>query len=303
LSGNIKTGVKQIKLIGLQVRSTVWLDYLSLTKPRTVLLHLVTAAAAMFLAAGGLPSIPILISTLAAGSLVAGASNVLNCYFDRDIDRFMARTRNRPLPSRRISSQKSLAFSFILAFSGVFIFSWFVNWLAAVLAVGALAYYILVYTLWLKRRSFWSSIIGSGAGAFPPLIGWIAVTERIEITPFLLFFIIVFWTPAHFWSLGMARRQDYGLANLEVIPRKNTVVWIIVASVVLVAISICLKVIAGLSILYLSTASTLGLFLVIQSVRLQFTQRPEISNHLFLFSIVYLMVLFGIMIIDLVVSI
>ena len=285
-------------MIELQIRPTVWRDYLSLTKPRTVLLHLVTAAAAMFLAAKGLPPAPILLITLMGGGLMAGAANVLNCYFDCDIDRQMERTSRRPLPANRVTSQQAFIMGAILAFAGVFMFTRFISWVAAMLALGALAYYILVYTLWLKRRTWWSSLVGSGAGAFPPLIGWIAVTGQFAVIPFFLFAIIVFWTPPHFWSLAIFRRYDYGRAGLEVAPVKNVALWMTGSAFALVAVSISLAAVANLSPLYLSVAVVLGIFMIIQSIRLQFRDDSQTARFLFGYSIFYLVVLCGVMLVD-----
>ena len=204
--------------VEILVRKNSWRDYAALTKPRVVLLHLVTTAAAMFLAAGGLPRLSILTATLLGGALVAGAANVLNCYFDRDIDKMMARTLRRPLPAGRLSPDQAFTFGLIAGIAGVWVLTRFVGIGVAALAVAAMIYYVLLYTLLLKRRSSWSTVFGSGAGAFPPLIGWLAVTGRIELTPFLLFGIVALWSPPHFWSLAIFRRREYETAGLQVTP-------------------------------------------------------------------------------------
>ena len=278
--------------------ASVWRDYPALAKPRVIVLHLITAAAAMFLASRGWPAISVLAATLVGGGLVAGASNALNCYFDRDIDKMMARTQNRPLPAGRLSPFQALVFTSLLAFAGLFILSWFVNWAVAVMATGALAYYILVYTLWLKRRTFWSSIIGSGVGGFPPLIGWIAVTGRIEVTPFILFIIIALWTPPHFWSLAIFRKQDFGQAGLGVIPDRNTVHWITVFSFALVFVSFWLVKSASLGLLYSISALLLGIVLLFLAVHLQIRKDLHSARFLYWYSIFYLLVLFSSMLAD-----
>jgi heme o synthase len=282
--------------------AVTWRDYLAVTKPRVVLLHLVTACAAMVIAARGLPAIAIFAAVLVGGGLVAGASNVLNCYFDQDIDRIMVRTRNRPLPSGRMSAGQALAFGVVLAFAGVFILDMWTGWAVATLAVGALVYYVLIYTLWLKRQTYWSSIIGSGAGAFPPLIGWVAVTGRVEVTPFILFALIVFWTPPHFWPLAMFHRQDYRRAGLGVIPGRNVASWIMVFACVLILFSFLLMFAADMGIPYLIIASILGAFLLVLSLRLRFKESLQTARHLYVFSIFYLVVLFGVMIVERLVS-
>ena len=174
------------------------------------MLHLVITAAGMFLAAKGLPTLSTLAWTLVGGGLMAGAANSLNCYFDRDLDRAMDRTRDRPLPAGRMGPEQTQRFSIILAFAGLFILNWFVSWPVAMMSVGALAYYVFLYTLWLKRHTSWSTVTGAGAGAFPPLIGWIAVTGRLELTPFLLFAMIALWSPPHFWSLAFIHGANTG---------------------------------------------------------------------------------------------
>ncbi len=273
-------------------------DYLSLFKPRVVLLHVITAAAAMVLAARGWPSLAVLVCTLAGGGLVAGASNALNCYLDRDIDRIMVRTRRRPLPSGRLSPSQALAFSGIMASIGLFILTVWVNWIVALIAVGALIYYVVVYTLWLKRWTFWSSIASSGVGAFPPLIGWLAVTGKIEMTPLILGLIIVFWTPPHFWSLAIFRRQDYEKAGLKVIPSRYTAWWIIGFSFLLVSISLWLIKVADLGLIYSTSAIVLGLILLVLTAQLQLKENAPSSRRLYLYSVFYLLILFAAMMTD-----
>jgi protoheme IX farnesyltransferase len=257
-----------------------------------------TAAAAMYLAARGAPPISTVLLTLLGGGLVAGAANVINCYYDRDIDGIMMRTRNRPLPSERISPFHALEFSIILGLAGLFILVYFINPVTAILALGALAYYILVYTVWLKRRTHWSSLIGSGAGAFPPLIGWLAINDRLEVTPFLLFLLIVFWTPPHFWSLSIYYRKDYKLAGVETIPLRNTNLLIFLSSLGLIIISFLLFSVTNPGKIYLISASFLGTVLLIMSVNLLLRETPGRARLLFRYSIIYLVVLFGAMLID-----
>jgi heme o synthase len=276
----------------------LWRDYLNLAKPRVIMLHLLTAAAAMFLAGRGLPSVALFLSTLVGGGLVAGASNALNCYLDRDLDLTMSRTLHRPLPAGRLKPFQALSFAAFLGGAGLLTLSLFVSWLAAFLALAALAYYVLVYTLWLKRRTYWSSILGSGAGAFPPLIGWVAVTGRIELSPFLLFGIVVLWTIPHFWSLVIFKKGDYQRAGLVVVPGRHAELWILVACLGLVAVSLETSRNASLGWLYLTTASVLGFILLALALRLWLKQDQDSSRSLYRFSILYLAVLFLAMLID-----
>ena len=282
----------------LHLQRTVWTDYLALAKPRVVLLHLITAAAAMFLAAKGLPPVSILIFILVGGALMVGSSNALNCYIDRDIDGMMVRTHNRPLPAGRLKPSQAMAFGVITGFISLLILSRLVSLVAAAMAAGALIYYIVVYTLWLKRRTSWSAVIGSGAGAFPPLIGWIAITGTIGVTPFILFAIVALWSPPHFWALAISRRSDFRNVGLGVMPARNTSRWIMLFSFLVVAASLLLVPIAHLGFLYLGTASILGLGFLGLAARLLYREDAHTARHLFSYSIMFLIILFGAMLID-----
>ncbi len=275
-----------------------WKDYLALTKPRVVLLHIITATAAMFLAARGLPPLHLLLFTLTGGGMVAGAANALNCYLDRDIDGIMLRTRGRPLPSARLKPSQALIFSAMVGLTGLLILSRLVNLMTSFLALSAMVYYILVYTIWLKRRTHWSSLIGSGAGAFPPLIGWLAMASHLELTPFLLFFIVVLWTPPHFWSLAICHQLDYRQVGIRPVPARNTSLYILLASLGLVAVSLWLVPLAGLGVLYLTFALCLGLRLLMLALGLLRRETPDRARRLFRYSILYLVVLFGAMLAD-----
>lgn len=274
-------------------------DYISLAKPRVVLLHLITAAAAMFLAAGsGLPSAATLLFTLAGGGLMAGASNTLNCYFDCDIDGRMARTRKRPLPAGRLKPNQALAFGVITGSASLLILSSLVGWIAGMLAATALVYYVLVYTVWLKRRTYWSAVIGSGAGAVPPLVGWVAVTNRIELTPFLLFAVIWLWTPPHFWSLAIFRRHEYEAAGVGVLPTHMAARWSMVCSGLLVLATLLLVPVAGLGLLYFTIAVLLGAGFLILGSLLRLAEPSRAAKHLYAYSIIYVVLLFAAMIAD-----
>ena len=281
-----------------RIHVNTWQDLLALTKPRVVLLHLITATAAMFLAARGLPPTSILTWTLVGGGLMVGASNALNCYFDRNLDSMMDRTRSRPLPAGRMEPEQARIFSIIIAFAGLFILTKFVSWQTALLALGALAYYVPFYTLWLKRHTAWSAVIGSGAGAFPPLIGWIAVTGRIELTPFLLFAIVALWSPPHFWSLVIVRRNDYQHAGLDAIPAGKTPLWIMIFSSLMIVFSLILKNGANLGPVYMATAVVLDLIFLILTMRLYLKPNARTARYLHLYSIGYLSILFVTMVVD-----
>jgi protoheme IX farnesyltransferase len=273
--------------------------FLALVKPVAVLPHFITAAAAMFLAAGGAPPPYLLLGTLLGGGCVAAAANTINSYLDRDIDALMARTRRRPLPTGRVSPEASLLLAAALGLAGLFILGGLVNRVAVALALAALAYYILPYTLWLKRRTWWSAVIGSGAGAMPPLIGWAAVTGRIEPIPFLLAAVVVLWTLPHFWTLAVARRDDYQRAGLNVLPQKGVAATIAVCSVLLVAVSLALVWAAGLGLFYLGSAAALGAVFLYLAFRMSFGATSRTAGRFFAYSVFYIAALFAAMIVDL----
>lgn len=273
-------------------------SYLGVAKPRAIFPHLITAAAAMFLAARGIPPTSTLIFTLIGGACVAAAANTFNSYLDRDIDALMARTCHRPLPSGKLKPNHALSFGIGIGLIGLFILSRFVNWAAAMLAVIALAYYIFPYTLYLKRRTCLSAVIGSGVGALPPLIGWAAVTQRIELTPFLLSCIIILWTLPHFWTLAVFRRDDYEQAGLRVLPEKGVSTWIIVCSLLLVAATLLLVKVADLGLFYLGAACLLGAGFLSLALRMNHVEPLRTAWHLYRYSIFYIAILFGAMIVD-----
>ncbi len=280
------------------ISARVLRNCLSLAKPRAILPHFITAASAMFLAAKGVPPASTLLFTLLGGGCVAAAANTFNSYLDRDIDALMARTRHRPLPSGRLSSNRALAFGTGIGLIGVLILSGLVSWVAATLATIALVYYILPYTLWLKRRTHWSTIVASGVGGITPLIGWSAVTNRIEPTPFLLAVIIILWTVPHFWALAVFRRNDYEQAGLRVLPTKGTASWIIACSLLLVAASLLLVPAADLGLFYLGTASALGAGFLYLALRINHREPLRTAWLLYSYSIFYIAFLFGAMIVD-----
>jgi protoheme IX farnesyltransferase len=192
--------------------------YVALTKPRIIELLLVTTLPVMFLAAKGLPDLWLVVATLVGGTLAAGSANALNCYFDRDIDERMRRTRRRPLPAHTVSPRSAVVFGAVL---GVVATAWLgftVNWLSALLALGANVFYVVVYTLWLKRRTWQNTVWGGIAGCFPTLIGWTAVTDRLAWAPVVLFGVVFLWTPPHTWALAMRYREDYAAAGVPMLP-------------------------------------------------------------------------------------
>jgi protoheme IX farnesyltransferase len=281
----------------LERRSTAVLrDYLGLTKPRTVLPHLITAASAMFLAVKGIPPLETLLLTLLGGGLVAAASNTLNCYFDRELDKRMARTRSRPLPAGRIAPQQALAFGILTGAGGLLILGRFVGLAPALLAFTALVYYVFAYTLFLKSRAPWNVVIGSGVGALTPLIGWLAVTDRLTATPFVLSAIIILWTLPHFWALALSRRADYRRAGIDALPSKGIAAATIACSVLLVAVSLWLAWAADLGFFYVGVASVLGTGFVCLALRMNQRESLSPAKWFYTYSIFYIAFLFAAMI-------
>jgi protoheme IX farnesyltransferase len=193
-------------------------DYLSLTKPRIIVLLVLTEVATMVMAARGIPSPALLIWAALGGALASGGSGAINCWYDRDIDRVMARTCSRPLPSGRVRPWQALAFGISLIAASVIVFSLTVNLLAAALALGGGLFYVLIYTMVLKRTTSLNIVIGGAAGAFPPLVGWAAVRGDLEWPALALFVIVFLWTPPHFWSLALLLRDDYRNAQIPMLP-------------------------------------------------------------------------------------
>jgi protoheme IX farnesyltransferase len=246
--------------------------YLALTKPRIIELLLVTTVPAMFLAAGGAPSLKVVLTTMVGGCLAAASANAFNCVLDRDIDERMRRTRRRPLPRHAVGPLGATVFGMILGIAATLWLGYFVNWLSAALALGANAFYIGVYTLWLKRRNPQNIIWGGIAGCFPPLIGWTAVTGSLALTPFVMFLIVFFWTPPHTWALAMRYREDYAAANVPMLPvvRSAPMVarQILVYSVATVLASLALWPVANTGWFYPTAAVILGTALLWQSALL-----------------------------------
>ena len=246
--------------------------YLGLTKPRIIELLLVTTVPAMFLAAGGVPPLTVVLTTMVGGCLAAASANSFNCVLDRDIDELMRRTRRRPLPRHAVGPLGATVFGVILGIAATLWLGYFVNWLSAALALGANAFYIIIYTLWLKRRTPTNIVWGGIAGCFPPLIGWTAVTGSLALTPFVMFLIVFFWTPPHTWALAMRYREDYASANVPMLPvvRAAPVVArrIVAYAAVTVLVSMLLWPVADTGWFYPTAAGILGVALLWQSALL-----------------------------------
>jgi protoheme IX farnesyltransferase len=279
--------------------------YFLLTKPRIIELLLVTTVPTMFIAARGVPSPWLMAATLFGGALSAASANVLNCYLDRDIDALMRRTARRPLPAHRVDPGDALRFGLVLGVAG-FVWLWAtVNLLSAVLATSAILFYVFVYTLGLKRRSTQNIVIGGAAGAVPVLVGWSAVTGRVGLPALVLFAIIFYWTPPHFWALSLRYKDDYAAAGVPMLPvvrgARETSTQILYYTVLLVAVTLLLYPAGRMGALYLATAVALGGAFIWRALELRRDLTGRRAIRLFSFSNTYLALLFLAMAVDAVV--
>jgi len=276
--------------------------YVALTKPRIIELLLVTTVPTMFVAERGVPSVWLMVATMVGGTLAAGGANAVNMVVDRDIDSLMERTMHRPLVRGVMSPRAALTFAVVIE---VVAFVWLfatVNFLSAVLAVSATFFYVFVYTLWLKRTTTQNIVIGGAAGAVPVLVGWSAVTNSLAWSPVVLFLLIFFWTPPHFWALAIKYRDDYEAASVPMLPAvvsiEETVRKMASYTVVLVVLTVVFSPVADMGAVYLVSALILGAVfgVMVEAVRRRPTERT--AMRLFSFSITYLTLLFGAMVVD-----
>ena len=246
--------------------------YIALTKPRIIELLLVTTVPAMVLAARGLPSIGLVFWTLVGGSLAAGSAHAIKCYLDRDIDLLMARTRRRPLPAHEVEPERAVIFGLVLGVISFVVLAYFVNLLAAFLAQLAIAFYVIVYTLLMKRSTPQNIVIGGAAGALPPVIGWAAVTGDVGLPALVLFALVFYWTPPHFWALSLRIAKDYAAAGVPMLPVvrgvAETTRQIGLYTILLVAISLVLFAVGQMGLIYLVAAVVLGAIFLWQAYKL-----------------------------------
>ena len=276
--------------------------YIALTKPRIIWLLLVTTVPAMVLAAEGWPSPWLIAATLIGGMLAAGGANAINQYADRDIDALMERTRERPLPMGILEPVRALWFGLVLAaLSGVWL-TITVNILAAALAVAAFAFYVGVYTYYLKRSTVQNIVLGGAAGAAPPLIGWAAVTGELSIAAAFMFLLVFYWTPPHFWALSLVLADDYRKAGVPMMPvvrgEAETKRQIGLYSLMFVPLALAFTLIAGLSAIYFGTAVVGGAIFLWLALRLYRSEGTKGALALFHYSISYLTLLFGAVAVD-----
>ncbi|HVB51016.1 MAG TPA: heme o synthase [Acidimicrobiales bacterium] len=281
--------------------------YLALTKPRIIELLLVTTIPTMIVAANGFPALWLVVATLAGGTLAAGGANAFNMVIDRDIDAIMERTKRRPLVTGVMSARSAALFAFALEIVAFSVLAIWVNELSAWLAMSATAFYVVVYTLILKRRSKQNIVIGGAAGAVPVLVGWAAVTNTLGWTPVLLFLVIFIWTPPHFWALAVRYRDDYAAAKVPMMPvvasLRRTTLEILIYTVLMWALTMLIGPSAHLGWIYAISATVLGAMFTFYAFRLYKHARVGTANvgeamRLFHFSITYLTALFVLMAVD-----
>ncbi len=271
-------------------------DYIALTKPRIVLLLLVTTLVPMFLAAPTPPSGWLVLWTMVGGFLAAGGANALNQYFDRDIDHVMVRTRRRPLPGGRMTPVQVLVFGIAISTLSFVLLWWAANLLTALLALAGNLFYVFIYTRFLKRSSTQNIVVGGAAGAFPPLVGWAAVANEISLLPIFLFLIIFYWTPPHFWALALLRQREYRAAGVPMLPvvagERETYHQILLYSVLLLIVGIAPALLRLLGPFYLVAALLLNGVFLKQAWDIWRTPTNQNIWRLYKFSLLYLALLF-----------
>ena len=276
--------------------------YIALTKPRIIELLLITTVPTMVVAAAGWPEWWLIAVTLFGGSLAAGGANAINMYIDRDIDKLMKRTQTRPLVTGLIKPKNALIFAVALEVVAFLVLWLGANLLSAFLALGAMAFYVFVYSLWLKRTSKQNIVIGGAAGAVPTLVGWAAVTNSVGWPAIWLFVIIFLWTPPHFWALAIRHADEYRAAKVPMLPTvvaiDKTVRTMVAYTVVLTFATLVLIPVANLGLIYGLTAATAGLGFIIGTAMLSRRPTEAWSMRVFSFSITYVTVLFGAMMLD-----
>jgi heme o synthase len=280
-------------------------DLVMLTKPRIVSLLLVTTVAPMFVA--GHPDWRLVLVVLVGGYLMAGGANAVNMYLDRDIDDVMTRTRLRPIPSGRMAPLAVLAFGVALATAATFLLAHFANVWAAGLALAGFYFYVFIYTRWLKRSTPQNIVIGGAAGAFPPLVGWAAVTGGVDLAALYLFLIVFYWTPPHFWALALLKQQDYGRAGVPMAPliwgeleTMDQMTWY---TVILIALTVLPVTFGTFGVVYLAAALVLGGILLrgVRRVRRLAARGEEWARPawaVYKYSLLYLALLFAAMVVD-----
>lgn len=284
-------------------------DFTLLMKPGILVLLLISTACPMFLAAGGAVPLPLLLWTLAGGALISGSASVLNCIWDKDIDTIMERTKNRPLPAGRLSPAAAAVFAFITGLLGLVLLAQFANPLAASIALFGHFFYVLVYTIWLKRTTPQNIVIGGAAGAVPPMVGWAAVTGEVGLAAWLIFLVVFLWTPPHFWALALNKNSDYQRAGIPMLPvvsgERATQNQMLLYSLALIPVTVLLVITdQTLGMFSLLTMGLLSAVFAYKCYQLRMIELEETEAKtkkawdIFRFSLIYLGLFFVCMVID-----
>ena len=280
-------------------------DYFALMKPRVMFLVVFTALVGLVAAPGSMHPV-LAIAALVCIAAGAGAAGALNMWFDADIDRVMARTASRPIPSGTVSPDEARDFGAVLAVGSVICLGLMANWLAAALLAATIAFYVFVYTMWLKRTTPQNIVIGGAAGAVPPMIGWAAATGTVSLESFVLFLIIFMWTPPHFWALALLRTKDYARAGVPMLPVTHgadaTRTNILVYSILLAPLGMMPAIIGMGGLLYTAAASVLGSLFVVMALdcyrKREGEEADRAAKHLFAYSVLYLFLLFAVLLVE-----
>jgi protoheme IX farnesyltransferase len=280
----------------LRPRAATFGAYFRLTKPRVIELLLVTAVPPMLLADQGLPSLGLILAVVVGGALAAGGANTINCWIERDRDQLMRRTESRPLPQGEIVPSHALVFGIVLNVVAFALLASAANLLAAMLTLSATLFYVFVYTLWLKPRTVQNIVIGGAAGAVPVLVGWAAVRDSLAAPAWILFGVVFFWTPAHFWALALKYRDDYAAAGIPMLPVvrgiEETTRQIAAYAMITVALTFAMTLTGEVGRFYAVSVLVLGVLFVVRALALRRQPTPKAAIKFFAWSNVYLMLVF-----------
>ena len=278
-------------------------DYTTLTKPKVNLLLVITALSAIFLASDNLPSIQVLIAEIIGGTLASGGAGAINHSIDKEIDNTMKRTSERPVAGERISRFNALLFGIVLNLASFIILTYLTNMLAAMMAISGTLFYVLIYSIWLKKKTYHNIVIGGAAGCFPPLVGWSAVTGDLSLSAWYLFAIIFFWTPPHFWALAMIMKDDYSKANIPMLPSvvgiKATFKPMTLHTVTLILLTLVMTFVnSKLSYIYFFSCLFIGTYYLFLTYRLYKDYDRQNNLKIYKFSLLYMMLFSVIVIVD-----
>ena len=278
-------------------------DYTTLTKPKVNLLLVITALSAIFLASDNFPSIQGLIAVIIGGTLASGGAGAINHSIDKEIDNTMKRTSERPVAGERISRFNALLFGIVLNLASFIILTYLTNMLAAMMAISGTLFYVLIYSIWLKKKTYHNIVIGGAAGCFPPLVGWSAVTGDLSLSAWYLFAIIFFWTPPHFWALAMLMKDDYSKANIPMLPSvvgiKATFKPMTLHTVTLILLTLVMTFVnSKLSYIYFFSCLFIGTYYLFLTYRLYKDYDRQNNLKIYKFSLLYMMLFSVIVIVD-----